>query len=110
MGGISCYVNKKSIKRILNPETWCQEAYISALRNKYGIDIGIHCKIWEPNCTHIDTQRPHMLHIGDYVKITRNVTILTHDYSRSVFCGMGEAFQNIGEARKRGLEIMYSLA
>lgn len=38
-----------------------------------------------------------MLHIGNYVKITRNVSILCHDYSRSVWCEMGE-YNNIGEA------------
>ena len=32
----------------------------------------------------IDRQRPWMLKIGDYCKITKGVTILTHDYSRSV--------------------------
>lgn len=32
----------------------------------------------------IDRQRPWMLKIGDYCKITNGCTILTHDYSRSV--------------------------
>lgn len=48
---------------------------------------------------YIDKTRPHMLHIGNLVKITRNVTILCHDYSRSVWCEMsGEEYSNIGEA------------
>ena len=46
----------------------------------------------------IDIQRPHMLHIGDYVKITSNVTVLCHDYSRSVFLGKGLNYANVGEA------------
>ncbi|WP_288617934.1 DapH/DapD/GlmU-related protein [uncultured Eubacterium sp.] len=53
--------------------------------------------MWSPNNTNIDTQRLHMLHIGDYVKITSNVTILTHDYSRSVLAMY--CHENIGEAR-----------
>ncbi len=87
------------IKRIFFPDTYSESAYISALKNKYHIDIGDHCKIWSPNQTHIDTQRPHMLHIGDYVKITRNVTILCHDYSRGVLCQMDD-YENVGEARE----------
>lgn len=40
-----------------------------------------------------------MLHIGNYCRITRNVTILTHDYSRSVCCSIsGEGYGNVGEA------------
>ena len=53
--------------------------------------------MWSPNNSNIDTQRLHMLHIGDYVKITSNVTILTHDYSRSVLAMY--CHENIGEAR-----------
>ncbi len=45
----------------------------------------------------IDTQRPHMLHIGDYVKITNGVVILAHDYSRGVLTICEH--ENIGEAR-----------
>ncbi len=38
-----------------------------------------------------------MLHIGDYAKVCRNVTILAHDYSRSVV--IMKEHENIGEAR-----------
>ncbi len=71
--------------------------FIEKLRSK-GVDIGTGCRFWSYETMFIDTQRPHMLHIGNYVKLTRNVTILTHDYSRSVLL-MCE-HQNIGEARK----------
>lgn len=86
------------IKRLIFPNTYDGKAYINALKKKYHIDIGEGCRIWEPNHTYIDIQRPHLLHIGDNVKITRGVTILAHDYSRSVFTGAG--FDNIGEAGK----------
>ena len=40
-----------------------------------------------------------MLHIGNLVNITRNVTILCHDYSRSVWCEIsGGGYCNVGEA------------
>lgn len=92
-------MNIKTIfKRLLFPDTYSEAAYIEALRNKYHVDIGGGCRIWSPNLTHIDVQRPHMLHIGNYVKITNNVTILCHDYSRSVLCSI-EGYENIGEAK-----------
>ena len=74
---------KKLIKRIIYPHTHSSMAYIKFLRKK-GIDIGSNCIIWNPTQTFIDIQRPEMLHIGDYCKITKGVTILTHDYSTSV--------------------------
>lgn len=86
------------IKRIIYPETYSQEAFVKALREKYHVDIGNHCRIYSPNQTFIDKQRGHMLHIGDYCKISRNVTILAHDYSRSVCCNMTGGYENIGEA------------
>ena len=86
------------IKRVLYPESYSGEAYINTLKHKYRIDIGDDCVIWSPNQTYIDKTRPHMLHIGNRVKITRNVTILCHDYSRSVWCDMPGAYENIGEA------------
>lgn len=88
------------IKKFIYPNTYSNEAYLNYLRNDCHITIGEHCKVWSPNETHIDIQRPHMLHIGDYVKITRNVTILCHDYSRSVCCNMsGGGYTNVGEGR-----------
>lgn len=65
---------------------------------KTGIQIGEHCKFWDPDSVLIDTQRPHMLHIGDYCKITSGVTILAHDYSRSVLTMYSGT--NIGEAKQ----------
>ena len=87
------------IKRVIFPETCNQDVYIKALREKYHIDIGNGCRIYSPNQTYIDKQRGHMLHIGNYCKITRNVTILTHDYSRAVCCNIsGGGYENVGES------------
>lgn len=86
------------IKKLVYPETYSQEAYITALRDKYHVDIGHDCRIYSPNQTFIDKQRGHMLHIGNHVIITRNVTILTHDYSRAVCCNIAGQYGNVGEA------------
>ena len=67
--------------------------YFSRFAGKYdfnkilkasGIDVGDHTIFYDPNSMSIDRQRPWMLHIGDYCKITKGTVILTHDYSRSV--------------------------
>ena len=84
------------LKKILYPNKYNSEVYISFLRKK-GVEIGNGCVIYSPNHTEIDIQRPHMLKIGNYVKITSGVTILTHDYSRSVLCNMRQ-YGNVGEA------------
>ena len=49
-----------------------------------GFQVGEGTIFYNPSSITIDRQRPWMLKIGKYCKITRGVTILTHDYSRSV--------------------------
>ena len=49
-----------------------------------GFEIGEGTIFYSPQTIHIDRQRPWMLKIGKYCKITLGCTILTHDYSRSV--------------------------
>lgn len=88
---IKTYFRKKKY-----PNTYSSEAYVRWLKNR-GISIGEGVYFFAPSNTRIDTQRPHMLHIGDYVKITDGVSILCHDYSRSVTCNMPE-YGNCGEA------------
>ena len=84
------------IRRIVLPNKYSSEAYIHFLRSK-GITIGDGCIIYSPNTTSIDVQRPHMLCIGNYVKITAGVHIICHDYSRSVLMNM-PGYENVGEA------------
>ena len=88
----------RKIKKKLFPQKKEDQKYIELLKIK-GVDIGEKCRIWSPSETFIDLQRPHMLHIGNYVKITRGVTILCHDFSRSVFCNMS-GYENVGEAKE----------
>lgn len=49
-----------------------------------GFDIGKGTIFYSPNTIIIDRERPWLLKIGEYCKITSGCVILTHDYSRSV--------------------------
>ena len=84
------------IKKLIFPNTYNNEAYIKYLESKH-IKIGDGCIFYSPNKISIDVERGHMLKIGNYVKVTSGVKILTHDYSRSVLCNMSE-YGNVGEA------------
>ena len=71
------------IKRIIDPNHASSEAFIDYLR-KNGVHIGEHTVIYSPKSTTIDIQKPHILSIGSYCKITSGVVVLAHDYSISV--------------------------
>lgn len=65
-----------------------------------GIEVGKGTIFYDPNSMSIDRERPWMLKIGSYCKITKGTIILTHDYSRSVLRRVygdiiGEAGQTI---------------
>lgn len=94
MGKLDCV--KNVLRRLVNhSNSISSERYVAYLREK-GIKIGEGSYFFDPEHTKIDTQRPHLLRIGDYVKITSGVIILCHDYSRSVCI---DSFGvNIGEA------------
>ena len=63
-----------------------------------GISVGDHTIFYDPNSMSIDRERPWMLKIGDYCKITKGAIILTHDYSRSVLRRVyGEIVGEAGE-------------
>lgn len=74
---------KKLIKRIVMRERESSDSYILYLRN-LGMEIGEDVTIYAPNKTVIDEQYPWMITIGNHVRITEGVKILTHDYSWSV--------------------------
>lgn len=48
---------------------------------KIGVEIGKDVVIYVPSKTLIDEQYPWMISIGNHVRITEGVKILTHDYS-----------------------------
>lgn len=87
---------KRKIKKLVFPHSYSSDAYITYL-SKAGVEIGKGCIFYSPNSISIDLERPHMLHIGNYCKITDGVKILTHDYSRSVLLNLPE-YGNVGES------------
>ena len=88
-------IMKKAIKRLTSYKTTSEE-YIKYLKRK-GITIGKGVRFFDPDSTTIDIQNPHMLRIGNSVRITKGVTILTHDYSWSVLAGVyGECLGGTG--------------
>ena len=74
---------KYKFRRKFFPHSITSKLYGDYLRNK-GIEIGKGTFFFDPCNTGVDVQRPWMLRIGSYCKITSGVSILTHDYSRSV--------------------------
>ena len=74
---------KKIIKKIIYGNRVDSETYINYLR-KIGCTIGENTTIYAPRNTIIDEQKPWLIEIGDNVKITDGVRILTHGYDWSV--------------------------
>lgn len=62
-------------------------SYIKHLR-KIGVEVGENVTFYSPYKSNIDEQNPHMLKIGNNVKVLSGVTILTHDFSWSVTSGL----------------------
>lgn len=65
-------------------ERWTKPDLFNKILKMEGFDIGEGTIFYGPKTMTIDRERPWMLKIGSYCKITSGVTILTHDYSRSV--------------------------
>ncbi len=78
---------KTFIKKLLYKEKASSDTYISYLRKK-GMRIGDRVSIYAPQTNIIDETRPWLIEIGDDVKITAGVTILTHGYDWSVLAGI----------------------
>ncbi len=74
---------KHLIKKIIYKEKATEQDLIDYLR-KHGAEIGENVRFWAPQKHRIDTTYPWLLKIGDNVRITEGVVILTHDYSWSV--------------------------
>ena len=75
--------DKKSSKKMLYKEKASSDDYIKYLRKK-GMTIGDYTVIYSPCSVVIDETRPFLINIGDHVKITYGVVILTHGYDWSV--------------------------
>lgn len=75
------------LKKVIYRENYSSEKYVNFLKLK-GIKIGEECTIFSPKDTIIDYQNPHMLELGNFVRIASGVKLLTHDYSLSVVAGV----------------------
>ena len=74
---------KEWVKKFILGKRYSSETYVRYLRS-LGVKIGQDCSIYAPTKTFIDVQYPWMITIGNHVRITEGVKILTHDYSWSV--------------------------
>lgn len=87
---------KNIIKHIIYGNKANSHAYVSHLR-RIGCSVGVDVCIYEPISNLIDETRPWLISIGNNVKITRGVTILTHGYDWSVLKGVyGEVLGSSG--------------
>ena len=89
---------RKFLQKLAFPNSYNNEAFVKYLKKK-GITIGEGCIFFSPNTTYIDIQRPHGMQVGNYVKIASGVSILCHDYARSVLCSLKE-YGNVGEFKQ----------
>ena len=88
---------KKIIRKIVFREKADSDSYIRYLR-KIGMRIGDRTVIYAPNRVVIDRTRPWMIEIGNDVKITEGVVILTHGFDWSVLKGVyGEVLGSCGK-------------
>ena len=78
---------KKILKKIIYREKATSESYIAYIRS-LGVQIGEECTIYSPTKILIDLTRPWLINIGNNVKITEGVTILTHGFDWSVLKGV----------------------
>ncbi|MBR2339632.1 MAG: acyltransferase [Clostridia bacterium] len=77
---------KRMIRSLILREKADSDAYIKYLRKK-GMRIGERTVVYEPRSVVIDVTRPWMIEMGDDVKITHGVIILTHGFDWSVLKG-----------------------
>ncbi|MBS4884440.1 MAG: acyltransferase [Amedibacillus dolichus] len=90
---------KELAKKIVYGQKYDSESYIKYLR-KIGVRIGNDCTIYVPRKTTIDEQNPFLIDIGNHVRITQGVTILTHGYDWSVLKGVyGDVLGSCGKVK-----------
>lgn len=82
-GDVSVNILKKIVRKIFYREKSSSDSYVRYLR-KIGCRIGENTIFFVPDKTSIDITRPYLIEIGDNVKITQGVTLLTHGYDWSV--------------------------
>ena len=80
---------KSIIGKMIYGYRWDSKTYIKHLR-ALGMKIGNRTIVYDPRNTIIDQTRPWLIEIGNDVKITYGVTILTHGYDWSVLAGVND--------------------
>lgn len=83
------------IKKVIFGHRVDSETYIKYLRS-IGMSIGERTVIYEPRASYVDETRPFLIKIGNDVKITRGVTILTHGYDWNVLAGLHDVVLGSG--------------
>lgn len=78
---------KQLIRKLIYRERCDSKSYVKYLRGK-GVQIGTGVTFYSPKNTFIDITRPFLIEIGNQVKITDGVKILTHGYDWFVFNAM----------------------
>lgn len=78
---------RRIIRKVILRHQADSDSYIKYLK-KIGVTIGKRVTIFEPRKVYIDETRPFLITIGDDVKITNGVTILTHGYDWNVLAGV----------------------
>ena len=90
---------KSFIRKLILGHRTDSNSYLNYCKN-LGMRIGERVTVYEPSKTFIDETRPWLVSIGDDVKITRGVTILTHGYDWCVLAGMHDTvLGSAGEVR-----------
>lgn len=103
---------RKLLLRLVHPHSYSSESYVKYLKS-IGIEIGDGTYFFDSPNTSIDIQRPHLIKIGNNVKIASGVKILAHDYCRStVFQATRKyvpdyGFTSIGDNSFLGLNSIY---
>ena len=74
---------KEMILKKVYGHNYSSDSFIAYLREK-GVSVGEGTRFYVPKTNVIDISRPYLLTIGNYVRVTEGVKILTHGYDWSV--------------------------
>ena len=91
---------KQFLKNIILKEKASSDRWIAYMR-KQGATIGEDVTFYAPTHTVVDLTCPWLLSIGNHVRVTYGVIILTHDYSWSVLKRYSESEGSIFGAQSK---------
>lgn len=92
-------VIRKILRRMIYGSKATNDLFIRYLK-KTGVQVGNGTVFYEPTTNIIDIQNPRLLKLGNNVRVTAGVKILTHDYSWSVITGVyGECLGGVAPVK-----------